>query len=107
MSGIGRLRQEDSLKLYASWVKQKQTKTKTKTDRQMDRWTVVTRSPRTEPQGRRNDQHATSDDSSVPGDRRGSARHVHVHGQDREGRVLSGGSEVSVELSVLKTAPVT
>lgn len=42
MSGIGRLRQEDSLKLYASWVKQKQTKTKTKTDGQMDSGDEIT-----------------------------------------------------------------
>lgn len=37
--------------------------------RQMDRWTMVTRSPRTEPQGRKYNQPATSDNSSMPGDR--------------------------------------
>lgn len=60
------------------------------TGEQVDRWTVVTRSPRTEPQGSKD----TSDDSSVPGDRQGSAHHLWelcTHSQDQEGSVLSGG----------------
>lgn len=97
MSGVGRLRQENRLKLHANLVKQT-NKQKNKTDEQMDRWTgeqvdrwtVVTRSPRTEPQGSKD----TSDDSSVPGDRQGSAHHLWelcTHSQDQEGSVLSGG----------------